>query len=190
MVVALYEATQPEQLHDMLSVGARQNMGGIVMLGLGIEGFTFLHVAISLVALAAGFVAVGGWLSGTQLPRATHLFLWTTVLTNVTGLLFPFNGLLPSHIVALISLVLLAIALYAFYARGGLGLWRKVFVATSLAALYLNAFVLIVQTFLKNPALAALAPTQSEPPFVAAQAITLLTFLALGYGALRRASRI
>lgn len=160
------------------------------MFGLGIETFTFLHVAISLIALAAGFVVTGGLLSGAQLPRATHLFLWTTVLTNVTGLLFPFNGLLPSHIVAIVSLALLLIALYAYYARGALGVWRKVFVVTSLAALYLNAFVLVVQTFLKNPALAALAPTQSEPPFVAAQALTLLTFLGLGYGALRRSARL
>lgn len=160
------------------------------MLGLGIETFTFLHVAISLAALAAGFIVVGGWLSGTQLPRTTHLFLWTTVLTNVTGLLFPFNGLLPSHIVAIISILLLLIAIYALYARGALGVWRKVFVVTSLAALYLNAFVLVVQTFLKDPALAALAPTQSEPAFVAAQALTLLTFLVLGYGALRRSSRL
>lgn len=160
------------------------------MLGLGLEGFTFLHVAISLVALAAGFVVVGGWLSGGQLPRATHLFLWSTVLTNVTGLLFPFSGLLPSHIVAIISLGLLLIALYAYYARGALGVWRKVFVVASLAALYLNAFVLIVQTFLKNPALAAVAPTQSEPAFVAAQALTLLTFLLLGYAAVRRSPRL
>lgn len=163
---------------------------GDVMLGFGLEGFTLLHVAISLIALATGFVVAGAWLSGTQLPFATHVFLATTVLTNVTGLLFPFNGLLPSHIVAIISLVLLLIALYAFYARGALGVWRKVFVVTSLAALYLNAFVLIVQTFLKNPALAALAPTQSEPPFAAAQALTLLTFLVLGYCALKRSPRL
>ncbi len=163
---------------------------GEVMLGLGLEGFTFMHVAISLVALAAGFVVVGAWLSGTQLPLATHLFLALTVLTNVTGLQFPFNGLLPSHIVAIISLVLLTAAVFAYYARGALGVWRTVFVVSSLAALYLNAFVLVVQTFLKNPALAALAPTQSEPPFAAAQALTLLTFLALGYWTLRRSPRI
>lgn len=160
------------------------------MLGLGLEGFTLLHVAISLVALAAGFVLVGSWLSGKQLPLATHFFLALTVLTNVTGLLFPFNGLLPSHIVAIISLVLLAVAVYAFYARGALGIWRTVFVVTSTAALYLNAFVLIVQTFLKNPALQVLAPFQSEPPFVAAQVITLLSFLVLGYAVLRRSARV
>jgi hypothetical protein len=57
---------------------------------------------------------------------------------------------------------------------------------TASIALYLNVFVLIVQLFLKVPALHALAPTQAEAPFVAAQAVTMVAFIVLGYFAVHR----
>lgn len=156
------------------------------MLGLDLETFTLLHIAISLVALAAGFVVVGGLLANVTLPRATDVFLVTTIATNVTGFMFPFVQLLPSHIVAIISLVVLAVAAYAYYGAQLAGAWRPIFVAAATLALYLNAFVLVAQTFLKNPALAALAPTQSEPAFVATQALTLAAFAIVGWLAWRR----
>jgi hypothetical protein len=94
--------------------------------------------------------------------------------------------LLPSHIVGAISLVVLAMAVLARYtyhmARG----WRATYVITAVSALYFNVFVLIVQTFQKVPALAALAPTQSEPPFAVTQLIVLVAFLILGYLAVIR----
>ena len=51
---------------------------------------------------------------------------------------------------------------------------------------YLNVFVLVVQLFLKVPALHALAPTGSEPPFAIVQAIVLLLHVGIGFLALRR----
>jgi hypothetical protein len=156
------------------------------MLGLDLQTFTLLHVAISLIGLAAGFVVIGGFLANTALPRATDVFLLTTIATNVTGFMFPFVAFLPSHAVALVSLVVLAAAAYAYYAKDLAGGWRTVFVATATAALYLNAFVLVVQTFQKNPALLALAPTQSEPAFVTAQALTLAAFALVGLLSWRR----
>lgn len=156
----------------------------------GLDGFTFFHIAISLIGIAAGFVVVGGFLSDVRLDRATHLFLATTVLTNVTGLLFPFRQVMPSHVVAIISLVVLAVAVYAYYFTRLEGSWRWIYVASSTAALYLNVFVLIAQTFVKNPSLLALAPTQSELPFAASQGATLLAFLVIGYLAVKSFSNV
>ncbi|MCC7251432.1 hypothetical protein [Hyphomicrobium sp.] len=153
---------------------------------LGLDGFTLLHILISLVAIASGFLVVGGFLSNTRLDSVTHGFLATTVATNVTGFGFPFVELLPSHIVAIISLAVLAVAIYAYYFTGLVGVWRPVYVVSATTALYLNVFVLIVQTFIKNPALAVLAPTQSELPFAATQGGALVLFLLLGWLALRR----
>lgn len=152
----------------------------------GLDGFTLFHIVISLVGIASGFAVVGGFLSNARLEGMTLVFLATTVATNVTGFGFPFTQLLPSHIVALISLGVLAIAIYARYFAGMHGVWRPVYVISATAALYLNVFVLIVQTFIKNPALVALAPTQSEPPFAATQGLALVLFLVLGWMAVRR----
>ncbi len=152
----------------------------------GLDGFTLFHILLSLVGIASGFVVLGGFLSNARLDGATHVFLASTVATNVTAFGFPFVQLLPSHIVAAISLAVLAVAVYARYFTGLSGFWRPVYVISATAALYLNVFVLIVQTFIKNPALSALAPTQSEPPFAATQGATLVVFLLLGWIALRR----
>lgn len=151
-----------------------------------LDGFTLFHIALSLVGIASGFVVLGGFLSNARLDGATHYFLTTTLLTNVSAFGFPFNTLLPSHIVAIISLVVVAISIYAWYFTDLSGVWRPIYVITATTVLYLNVFVLVVQTFLKNPALSTLAPTQSEPPFAATQGIVLVAFLVLGWIALRR----
>ncbi len=116
----------------------------------------------------------------------TAFFLITTVLTSATGFLFPFVKLLPSHILAALSLIVLAIAIYALYSRKLAGRWRATYVATAIIAQYFNVFVLIVQAFQKLPPLKALAPTQTEPPFAVVQAVNLVAFLVLGYLATKR----
>jgi hypothetical protein len=153
---------------------------------LGLDGYTLFHVAISLVGLALGFVVLGGFLANVRLGGAIHTFLATTVATDVTGFLFPFNGFLPSYAVGAISLIILAVAIYAYYAARLAGPWRSTFVVSVIATLYLNVFVLIAQTFQKNPAILALAPTQSEAPFVVVQAVALVTFVVLGALSLAR----
>src|SRR3954469_14870399 len=116
---------------------------------LGLDGYTLFHVAISLVGIAAGFVVLGGFLADARLDGAIHTFLATTVATDVTGFLFPFNGFLPSYAVGIISLIVLGVAIYAYYAARLAGSWRAIFVIASVVALYLNVFVLIAQTFQK-----------------------------------------
>jgi len=148
---------------------------------------TLVHVLISLVGIVSGFVVVFGLLAAKRLNRWTAIFLITTVLTSVTGFLFfPFHKLLPSHIVGTISLLVLAVAIFARYARRLAGAWRSVYVVTATLALYFNVFVLVVQSFLKVPALKALAPTQSEPPFAIVQGLVLLLFIVLGTFAVKR----
>ena len=156
------------------------------MLGLSLETFTVVHVIISLVGIASGLVVLHGLLKGEARGQWTMLFLTTTILTSVTGFGFPFAKLLPSHVTGIISLAVLAIALFALYAFRLEGPWRWIYIVTSMAALYLNVFVLIVQAFLKVPALNALAPNGSEPPFAIAQGIVLLIFVAMTILAARR----
>jgi hypothetical protein len=152
--------------------------------------YTLVHVVLSLVGIGSGLVVLLGLLAGKRLNVSTAIFLATTVATSLTGYGFPFEHLLPSHIVGAISLVLLALAIYALYARHLARGWRTVYVIGAVAALYLNVFVLVVQSFMKVPALHELAPTQSEPPFAVAQLIVLVVFIVLGWLAVRRSTML
>lgn len=152
---------------------------------LGMTSFTFIHVLISLVGIVTGLVVAWGLLTNRGLAGWTAIFLATTVATSVTGFLFPFNGFTPAIGFGILSLAILAPAIYALYGRHLDGIWRPVYVVGAVTALYLNVFVLIVQLFLKVPALNALAPTQGEPPFQIAQGAALLLFVAIGFLSLR-----
>ena len=145
----------------------------------GLTPFTFVHVLLSLIGIFSGFVVVFGLLAAKRLDGWTMVFLASTVLTSVTGFGFPFEHLLPSHIVGVISLLILAVAIAARYVFHLTGAWRWIYVVGAGMALYLNVFVLVAQAFLKVPALKALAPTQKEPPFLIAQLVVLLIFAGL-----------
>lgn len=148
--------------------------------------FTLTHVLLSVLGLIAGLVVAGGLVSGARLDGWTAFFLSTTIATSVTGYGFPAPKLLPSHIVGAISLLALALCVYARYGRKMQAGWRQVYVVTAVTSLYLNAFVLMVQLFVKTPALARLAPTQQEAPFVLTQAVILVVFVWIGEKAWRR----
>ncbi|MBN8245850.1 MAG: hypothetical protein J0L84_00240 [Verrucomicrobia bacterium] len=141
---------------------------------------TWVHVAISLAGILSGFVVIGGLIQGNPLEGWTRVFLWTTVLTSVTGFLFPFERFLPSHLFGVISLGVLGVVLYARYGADLAGGWRLGYVLGAIFAQYLNVFVLVVQMFQKIPVLRPLAPTQKEPPFVIAQLVVLVGFIAFG----------
>lgn len=157
-----------------------------MILGLSIENFTLLHVVISLIAIATGIVALAGMLRSAAPGWVTHVFLLTTALTTITGFLFPITAFTPALGTGLVSTALLIPAFLGIYAFHLAGSWRWIYAVTAIAALYLNCFVLVVQSFQKVPSLAALAPTQSEPPFVIAQGALLLAFLWLGWRAAQR----
>lgn len=152
----------------------------------GMSTFTLIHVLISIVGIVSGFVVVAAMLKGRRPGGWTLVFLASTVATSVTGFGFHRSQLLPSHVVGILSLVLLAAAILAFYVFALARAWRWVYVVCAVAALYFNVFVLIVQAFLKVPALHALAPQQNELPFVLAQGAVLVAFVALGIAAVRR----
>ena len=152
----------------------------------GMSPQAFGHTLISLVGIAAGVPVVLGFLNGKRTDGWTSTFLWATVMTTVTGFMLPADRILPAHIVGVISLVVLTTAFYARYGRRYAGSWRWVYVASAMAALYLNVFVLVVQLFLKVEGLKALAPTQSEPPFAIAQGIVFLAFAGLTVLAIKR----
>jgi hypothetical protein len=141
--------------------------------------FTTIHVALSLVALASGIIVVIGLIGSKPLPMWNALFLATGFATSATGFGFPFTAFLPSHGVAMVALVVLALTMLAYYGFGRSGAWRPIYVVGVVVSLYFNVFVAIVQAFKHIPLLAALAPTGSEPPFAAAQGVALVIFVVL-----------
>jgi hypothetical protein len=159
-----------------------------MVLGMSLATFTMVHVIISLIAIASGLVVLSGLLGSNRMAGMTALFLITTILTNATGFLFPFEKLLPSHIIAILSLVLLAIACIALYGMKLSGAWRWIYVVTALLSLYFNVFVLVIQSFLKIPALTALAPGNppAGPVFAVVQGVVLVFFVLVIIGAIRR----
>jgi hypothetical protein len=150
-----------------------------MIFGMTLGTYTFLHVLISLVGIGSGLIVMFGLLGGRRLDNWTLLFLVTTALTSVSGFAFPFDHLLPSHKVGILSLVILAAAIPARYLFHLAGSWRWIYVIGAGMALYFNVFVLVVQSFEKVPALKTLAPTQKESPFLIAQVVVLLLFVAL-----------
>jgi len=159
-----------------------------MILGMSLSTFTMVHVIISLIAIASGIIVMFGLLGSRRMPGLTAIFLLFTILTSATGFLFPFEKLLPSHMIGILSLVLLAIACFALYGTRLAGAWRWVYVVTAMISLYLNVFVLIIQAFLKVGPLHALAPSvpPSEPPFAILQGIVLVFFVIVIIGAVRR----
>jgi hypothetical protein len=148
-----------------------------MILGMSIGAFTLLHVVITLVATGSGLIVVGGMFASDRLPVTTALFLLTTALTSLTGFLFPIHGLTPALSVGILACVILVVALFALYKEHLVGAWRWIFAITAVASLYLNVFVLVVQSFVKVAAFNALAPTQTEPPFALTQALVLAIFI-------------
>ena len=148
--------------------------------------FTNIHVIISLIGIVAGFIALFEMIANKPLGFWNQIFLWTTIATSVTGFGFPFNGVTPGIIVGILSLIVLAVALVALYSKHLGGAWRWIYVLMAAIALWFNVFVLIVQSFQKIGFLQALAPTQSEPPFMLAQGAALVLTAALGALAARK----
>ena len=157
-----------------------------MVFGMSVETFTFLHVVISLVGIMTGFVVVGLMLQSAPIAGWNAFFLVSTILTSVSGYFFPIKGLTPAHIVGAISLITLAVALYAIYGKKLAGRWRVVYVGTAIFALYLNVFVGVVQSFQKFAYLNKFAPTGSEPPFAVAQLLVLILFIITGIAVARR----
>jgi hypothetical protein len=153
---------------------------------MSVANFTVLHVVISMIAIFAGFIVVGGMFSNAGLAGWTAFFLFMTILTNVTGFMFPFGGFTPAIVVGSLSTLLLLVACYALYKEKLHGGWRATYVVTALIGLYLNVFVLIAQSFQKVNFLQPLAPKGNEPPFAIAQGVTLVLFVLLGFMAFRK----
>lgn len=160
-----------------------------MILGLTIPQFTLLHVAISFIGIIAGLIALPAFARGRILPRTNGIFLWMTLLTSLTGFLFPILVFTPALGVGILSTLILILAFWAWYGRKLAGSARAVYAVTATIALWLNLFVLVVQSFLKVPALNMLAPNGNEPPFLIAQSLLLAAIVWLGWAALRTARR-
>lgn len=156
------------------------------MLGMSLTTFTIFHTVLSLIGIATGLIVMFGMWASSRLPAMTALFLLTTILTSVTGFMFPFKAFGPPHAVGVISLVVLVFTVLGLYVYRLAGRWRAIYVSTAVLALYLNTFVGVVQSFQKIPFLNQFAPKGNEPPFAVAQAIVLVLFVLAGWRAVKR----
>jgi hypothetical protein len=156
-----------------------------MILGLTLTTFTLLHTVVSVVGIITGLVVAGGLAAGKRFDGLALVFLVTTIATSVTGFGFPFVKLLPSHAVGIVSLIVLAVIIVAQYVMHFAGVWRPTYAAGIVFATYLNTFVLVTQLFRRLPALIVSAPTQSEPPFLLTQGLTLALFAWLGVAAVK-----
>jgi len=157
-----------------------------MLLGMSLTLFTEVHVVISLIGIFTGLIVLFGMMGGHWLAKWNGIFLLTTILTSVTGFMFPFVAVGPPHIVGGLSLVVLAIALLALYRFHLAGKWLWIYVVTATLALYFNVFVAVVQAFLKIAFFNAMAPTQTERPFQAVQGLVLLAFIVMLVVAVRK----
>jgi Flp pilus assembly pilin Flp len=144
------------------------------------------HIAISLIGLVSGFALIRDFLHSRFRSSVVWIFLVFTTLTSVTGYLFQRGGVLPSHIVGGIALLVLVPTWLAWRPYCLFGGWRRVFVIGATISQWLNVFVLVAQGFQKVPVLHRLAPTGSEPPFGVAEAAVLLLFIAVAIVAWRK----
>ncbi|HWZ98031.1 MAG TPA: hypothetical protein VN025_09740 [Candidatus Dormibacteraeota bacterium] len=149
----------------------------------GMTPLTFIHVLLSLIGIATGFLVIFQMIGAKSLGGLNATFLWTTILTSVTGYFFPYKGVTPGIVIGAISLVALAIAAFALYSKKLAGSWRAVYVTTAVMAQFFNVLVLIVQSFMKIPALHAMAPTGDEPIVKIVQVCALLLLIVLGIAA-------
>ena len=159
------------------------------MTSLSMDPLTLGHVLITLIAIVSGLVVLGQMRSNTLSGGWTGMFLATSVLTSVTGFVF-FHPptFTPAQHVGIVALLILAVTLYALYLKHLAGVWRPVYVIGVVISLYLNVFVLVIQCFIKIPALHALAPSipPAGPVFGAVQGIVLIVFVIAGWRGVKR----
>jgi hypothetical protein len=156
-----------------------------MILGMTTAAFTLFHVILSLIGIATGFIVAFGLVYGKRLGLWTQLFLFTTVLTSLTGFLFPNKTVTPGIVLGILSMIVLLLAIAARYVGHLAGAWRGTYVISAMLALYFNVFVLFAQLFAKVPALKAIAPTQASPIFGITQFVVLVCFVALTVRALK-----
>jgi hypothetical protein len=173
-------------LPDERKIRACFGMEVPMVFGMSLATYTLIHVIISLIGIGSGLVVLFGMFGGKRLDGITALFLATTALTSLTGLGFPFEHVTPGIILAILSLIVLAIAIPARYSFHMAGKWRSFYIVTAVIALYFNCVALIGQSFLKIPALHALAPKGNEPPFTIAEGILLVLFIVAGVLAVKK----
>ena len=155
---------------------------------LGLPPFVLAHVLITFIAIFSGFVVVFGLFSSRRGDLWPAVFLFFTVLTNVTGFVL-FAGFTPAFFTGIISSLVAIITILARFTFRMAGVWRSIYAAGAVISLYLNVFVLITQSFLKIPSLHALAPhapANPEPPFAIAQGLVLLAFVIAGFFAVKK----
>ena len=152
----------------------------------GLAAFTLFHTALSLVQLVSGIVVVIALVGSRNGGPWLWIYLVSAIATSVTGFGFPVDKFLPSHAFGIISLILLLLVILARYTFHLAGAWRWVYAVGLVITVYLDAFVAIVQAFLKIPALHALAPAGSEPPFAIAQGVLFVIFVVLAIMAARK----
>ena len=151
-----------------------------------------LHVIVCFVGLLAGAMVLVALCGGSRRPTWDAALLLSTALISLTGFPLPSPPGTPTpdpaRVLGAIELLVVAAAAIAIYGKRLAGAWRAVYIISMVLAVYFNAFVAVIQAFSKIGFLHALAPTGKEPPFLIAQLLILVLFIAIGVRAFKRRS--
>ncbi len=144
----------------------------------GLTSLGIVHTAISLVAVVAGVIAL--LRDGRITPTNTlgRVYLWTTVLTCLTGFgIFQHGGFGKPHALGVLTLLVIAGALLT--ARGGwFGQASAAVVTVAWSATFLFHLIpAITETSTRLPLGAPLLPNADAPQLQVATAILGLLFV-------------
>lgn len=146
-----------------------------------LDGFTMFHVLITLIQLVSGIGLVYVFIQGRSSDRLAAIFLISTAADLVTGFLFPFHGVTPAIVIGLLNVVILIPTVVAWYRLARARFWKPILVFGSLALLYFDCLVFIVQSFQKVPGLHQLAPVGNEPAVLVSQTLLFIVTIVVGY---------
>lgn len=144
---------------------------------LGLTNLGIVHTAISLIAVGAGAVALIRDQEITSRNRVGQLYIWTTVLTCLTG--FPImqhGGFGKPHALGIVTLIVLVVAALAGKAKFG-GASRYIEVVSYSATFFFHMIPAFTETATRLPAGAPLAASQEAPGLQAAIGAAFLVFL-------------
>jgi uncharacterized membrane protein len=147
-------------------------MGGLSTLGA-------IHTAISLVALASGFVVLIRDREISPKTRLGQTYLVATLITALTALgIFRHGGFGPPHVLAILTLVALAVGAAASYSGLFGGASRYVQAVCFSSTFLFHLIPGFTETLTRLPAGAPIAASQDAPLLQAIDAPLLGVFLA------------
>ena len=153
----------------------------------GLTSLGVIHTAISLVAVAAGLIALVRDKQITSGNRLGQVYFVTTLLTAVTGFgIFQHGGFGKAHALGILTLLVLVVIMVA-YRTQFYGRWSRVVEVVGYSATFLFHMIpAVTETTTRLPLGAPLLASAEAPALQVATAVMGLLFLIGAYFQVRR----